>query len=70
MLSYTAEHAGCFLRDPADNGHERPVRFSGYCCIHADPFDRQIIAQALAENIPAITSDEKFGLYTGIGVIW
>jgi len=46
------------------------VRFSGYCCIHADPFDRQIIAQALAENIPAITSDEKFGLYTGIGVIW
>ena len=24
---------------------------------HADPFDRQIIAQALAEDIPVVTSD-------------
>jgi PIN domain nuclease of toxin-antitoxin system len=37
---------------------------------HSDPFDRQIIAQALAEDIPVVTSDEKFGLYDGIEVIW
>lgn len=37
---------------------------------HTDPFDRQIIAQALAEGIPIITSDEKFRLYKGIEVIW
>ena len=37
---------------------------------HGDPFDRQIIAQALAEKIPVVTSDEKFGLYKGLKVIW
>ena len=37
---------------------------------HADPFDRQIIAQALAENIPVVTSDEAFRLYKGLKVIW
>ncbi|HEY1524849.1 MAG TPA: type II toxin-antitoxin system VapC family toxin [Candidatus Angelobacter sp.] len=37
---------------------------------HSDPFDRQIIAQALSEDIPVVTSDEKFKLYKGIQVIW
>ena len=37
---------------------------------HADPFDRQILAQALAEKIPVVSSDEKFRLYTGIDIIW
>ena len=37
---------------------------------HNDPFDRQILAQALAENIPIVTPDEKFQLYAGIEVIW
>jgi hypothetical protein len=32
---------------------------------HADPFDRQIIAQALVENIPVVTPDEAFNLYEG-----
>lgn len=37
---------------------------------HADAFDRQIIAQALSENIPIVTCDEKFVLYKGLKVIW
>ena len=37
---------------------------------HADPFDRQIIAQALAENVPVVTPDEAFSLYEGLKVIW
>ena len=37
---------------------------------HADPFDRQIIAQALTEGIPVVTPDEKFRLYKGVKVIW
>jgi PIN domain nuclease of toxin-antitoxin system len=37
---------------------------------HADPFDRQIIAQALVEKIPIVTPDEKFGLYEGLKVFW
>jgi PIN domain nuclease of toxin-antitoxin system len=37
---------------------------------HRDPFDRQIIAQLLAEEIPVVTPDEKFGRYEGVRVIW
>ena len=35
---------------------------------HGDPFDLLIIAQALAENLPVLTSDEKFYLY-GVNVV-
>jgi PIN domain nuclease of toxin-antitoxin system len=38
--------------------------------LHADPFDRQIIAQALSEEIPVMTCDEKFSLYEGLKVLW
>ncbi len=37
---------------------------------HADPFDRQIIAQALVENVPIVTPDEAFNLYEGLKVVW
>lgn len=37
---------------------------------HADPFDRQIIAQALVENVPVVTPDEAFHLYEGLEVVW
>lgn len=30
---------------------------------HKDPFDRMILATALVENLPVITSDEKFSWY-------
>jgi PIN domain nuclease of toxin-antitoxin system len=55
VLSWKAEHA---------------FRLFGLPRHHTDPFDRQLIAQALVENIPVITSDEKFSLYGGIQVIW
>lgn len=31
---------------------------------HRDPFDRLLIAIALAENLPIISADDKFELYT------
>lgn len=31
--------------------------------LHADPFDRMIIAQAISENLTIITQDRKFELY-------
>jgi PIN domain nuclease of toxin-antitoxin system len=37
---------------------------------HNDPFDRMIIAQALAEGIPIVTSDDKFRLYKELRVVW
>jgi PIN domain nuclease of toxin-antitoxin system len=55
VLPYTAEHAlGLF---------DLPLH-------HPDPFDRQIIAQAICENIPVVTCDEKFRLYKEIKVLW
>jgi PIN domain nuclease of toxin-antitoxin system len=55
ILPYTAEHAFRLF--------ELPLH-------HGDPFDRQIIAQALSENIPIVTSDETFRIYKGLKVIW
>lgn len=37
---------------------------------HRDPFDRQIIAQAMAEEIPVMTTDRAFGAYKGLEMIW
>lgn len=55
ILPYTADHAYQLFSLP----HH-----------HSDPFDRQIISQALAEKIPVVTSDEKFSLYRGLKIIW
>ncbi len=55
VLPFTAEHAFHMFEVPAH---------------HRDPFDRQIIAQALWEKIPVITADKKFSLYKGLKVIW
>ncbi len=55
VLPYTGDHA---------------LRLFDLPLHHGDPFDRQIIAQALAEKIPVATPDEKFKLYSGLGIIW
>jgi PIN domain nuclease of toxin-antitoxin system len=55
VLPYTSNHA-FFLFDLPP--------------LHADPFDRQIIAQALSEEIPMMTCDEKFSLYKGLKILW
>ncbi len=33
---------------------------------HRDPFDRLILAEALAENIPVVSADEKFLRYADV----
>src|SRR5947209_7236131 len=33
---------------------------------HSDPFDRMLIAQAVAEELPIVTSDERFTAYQGV----
>jgi PIN domain nuclease of toxin-antitoxin system len=55
IMSYTVEHALRLFEVPL---HYR------------DPFDRQMIAQALSEGIPVVTPDEKFRLYSGLRIIW
>ena len=36
---------------------------------HRDPFDRMMIAQALAEGIPIATADRRFAAY-GVQIVW
>jgi PIN domain nuclease of toxin-antitoxin system len=55
ILPYTADHAFQLF--------ELPLH-------HGDPFDRQIIAQALSEQVPVVTPDEKFKLYRGLKIVW
>jgi PIN domain nuclease of toxin-antitoxin system len=55
ILAYTGTHAFEFFDLPPH---------------HTDRFDRQIIAQALAEDIPVVTPDETFRLYKGLKIIW
>ena len=55
ILPYTAEHAFCLFDLPLH---------------HRDPFDRQVIAQALCEDVPVVTCDKNFGMYKGLRVIW
>jgi PIN domain nuclease of toxin-antitoxin system len=36
---------------------------------HRDPFDRMLIAQAMARNVPIVSADEAFQLYD-VPVVW
>jgi len=55
VLPFTADHAYRLFELPFH---------------HRDPFDRQIIAQAIAEGVVIVTPDEKFSLYHGLKVLW
>lgn len=55
VLPFTAEHGFALFPLPLH---------------HRDPFDRQLIAQALSEGIAIITPDGSFSLYKGVKVIW
>jgi len=55
VLPYTAEHA---------------LRLFDLPSHHGDPFDRQIIAQAMGEKIPVVSPDQKFSLYQGLRIVW
>lgn len=37
---------------------------------HRDPFDRMLIAQALAEDLPVSSSDTRFAGYKRLRVLW
>jgi PIN domain nuclease of toxin-antitoxin system len=55
VLPFTSDHAFRLFELPAH---------------HRDPFDRQIIAQALSEDIPVVTPDRQFSSYNGLKLIW
>lgn len=55
ILPYTADHAYKLFSLPRH---------------HGDPFDRQIISQAVVEGIALVSSDQMFKLYTEVEVLW
>jgi len=55
VLPFTSDHAFRLFELPAH---------------HRDPFDRQIIAQALSEDIAVVTPDRQFSRYKGLKLIW
>lgn len=55
VLAYTEKHA---------------LRLFDLPLHHFDPFDRQIIAQGMAENLALVTPDREFQLYEGLKTIW
>jgi PIN domain nuclease of toxin-antitoxin system len=55
VLPFTSDHAFRLFELPAH---------------HRDPFDRQIIAQALSEDIAVVTPDRQFSIYKGLKLIW
>lgn len=55
VLPLTAEHA---------------FPLSGLPAHHGDPFDRMLIAIALAEDIAIVARDREFRKYKGLRVIW
>ena len=55
VVPYTEAHALELMRLPVH---------------HRDPFDRMLIAQALAEDVSVMTCDKEFRNYKGLEVIW
>lgn len=55
VLPFTADHALQLFQLPLH---------------HTDPFDRQLIAQAISEDIPIASPDRDFSLYKGLRVVW
>lgn len=54
LLPYTVKHALCLFDLPL---------------YHSDPFDRMLIATALAENIPILSPDRAFAEYPDLQLI-
>ncbi len=54
VLPYTAKHA---------------LRMFDLPLHHSDPFDRMLIATALAENLPILSADRAFAAYSGLQLI-
>lgn len=59
-----SEHFGVL---PISFAHLRTL--DGLPLHHGDPFDRLLIAQALAEGVPIATADRRFAAY-GVQIVW
>jgi PIN domain nuclease of toxin-antitoxin system len=49
---------------------EHSFKLFGLPVHHSDPFDRMLIATALAEDVSIVARDHEFRKYKGLRVIW
>lgn len=71
-LEVAADISGCLRSQqftPLDITIDHAQRAGGLPGEHRDPFDRMLIAQAAAENLPIVSNDEVFDRY-GVVRIW
>lgn len=54
VIPYTQEHA---------------AKLFSLALLHRDPFDRMLIATALAEDIPLVSTDREFRKYRGLKLL-
>jgi PIN domain nuclease of toxin-antitoxin system len=74
LTNMNREHIDQAVRDlrltllPFSSNHS--YKLFGLAGHHRDPFDRMLIATALAEDVPIISPDRVFKRYRGLRVIW
>ena len=66
-ILFFTRYLGYFVKY-IDKGHLKQFAQMEFINNHTDPFDRMIIAQAIAEKIPLISSDQRFPKYKKMGL--
>lgn len=56
--------------EPGNGTYGQSLRLFGLPAYHGDPFDRMLIATALAEDVAIVAGDREFKKYKGVRVIW
>ena len=54
---------------PLSIRHDHALRTASLPPVHADPFDRLLIAQSLVESVPLLTADSVFRSYE-VDLVW
>ena len=67
IFDFINDTLGYFVKF-VDKGHLKQLAQMEIINKHTDPFDRMIVAQAIAEKIPLISSDQRFPKYKKAGL--
>ena len=68
----TADFAGCLARERFEQlpiSVEHGIRAGLLSGPHKDPFDRMLVAQSMAENLPIVSNEAVFDSY-GVRRLW
>ncbi|MBA4179900.1 MAG: PIN domain nuclease [Anaerolinea sp.] len=69
LPAFIAKHLHEMLLTELPIRMEHAIATTALPPIHRDPFDRMLVAQAIVERVPIVTSDSHLARY-GVEVIW